>query len=958
MSSTKGLRGAFAGLVFACLLVSPHPAVSEGQNKIVYDSFDWLIYRSTHFEIYHYDRGKDALPKVASMAESAYDELSRRLNYQIPKPIPLIYYTSHAEFEQNNIILNFIPEGVGAFAEAARNRMVLPIDLPDEKLQALIQHELTHIFQYEILFGGRLSRVLTANAPTWFMEGMASYYGKDEDDKDRMFIRDAVNSDQIPPITRINIQGYSAYRYGHAFFDFIENEWGEDAVREFIFEFRSFLGRDVSTAVKRTFEIEADEFDMRFRRYLRRKYLPLLATKGEASEYGQRFRVGAPERPSFEIGAAPSPSGDFIATITTNKDDVDIALLSTRSRRLFKNLTIGRTTKYEYLSAQYLTMGPESGQDIGFAPDGDRIAAFARRERGRQLFIISARSGKTVDRISVAPDMPLSPSFSRDGKTVFFSGIDKNSRDIFALDLASKKVRNLSNDPAFDTGPVMSRDGKFIYHAKVVSGLHKIVRFPIDDPSKVEQVTFGEGNDEDPNFSVDGSRLLFSSSRMGGIHNIFAQDLKTGEMYQYTDVIGAAIGPAALMGPDGQERIVFSGFQAQRFQLYMTEAKKPLKRLDEKAMEARPFKEGDVAGFVPTIEVNVDPAKSKPSPRFRFFLENVGVQAGINTDQTFVSQVRFDFSDYLGDKRAVFVFDSVSSFSNFHLGYYNMKKRLQWGVQLYDIRTYYLGIDEFGQTVQDRRIYKETGIRASGIYPVSRYTRFEGNIGYISRTLDVPYAESNVDGSQFVIFLPRTDNVPTGGVSFSYDASRYSYFGPSGGRRLDVRYQYTPDFTDGGTLTSDFWGESRVYLPISRRNLFAFRLFGGYSDGNAPTVYYFGGLDTLRGYDYRTLIGNRIVYLNAEFRFPLIDVIAMPFLTFQGIRGRIFLDVGGAWLKDQTFQFWDGDTNSLKDGRASYGAGFSIYFLGMPWNFDWARQWDFNQNLSGWRGQFYIGMTF
>lgn len=86
MSSTESRRGAFAGLVLAFLLVSAHPAVSEGQNKIVYDSFDWQIYRSTHFEIYHYDRGKDALPKVASMAESAYDELSRRRTIRSRSP--------------------------------------------------------------------------------------------------------------------------------------------------------------------------------------------------------------------------------------------------------------------------------------------------------------------------------------------------------------------------------------------------------------------------------------------------------------------------------------------------------------------------------------------------------------------------------------------------------------------------------------------------------------------------------------------------------------------------------------------------------------------------------------------------------------------------------------------------------------------------------------------------------
>ena len=37
------------------------------------------------------------------MAESAYDDLSRRLNYQVPKPIPLLFYVSHAEFEQNDL---------------------------------------------------------------------------------------------------------------------------------------------------------------------------------------------------------------------------------------------------------------------------------------------------------------------------------------------------------------------------------------------------------------------------------------------------------------------------------------------------------------------------------------------------------------------------------------------------------------------------------------------------------------------------------------------------------------------------------------------------------------------------------------------------------------------------------------------------------------------------------------
>ncbi len=960
MSSTRraagravsALSAALSTAAAAALLLVPGPARAQGQNKIVYDTFTWSVYASTHFQIYHYDREKKALGKVASMAESAYDELSRRLNYQVPKPIPLLYYASHSDFEQNNVILNFIPEGVGAFAEPARNRMVLPIDLPDEKLQALIQHELTHIFQYEILFGGRLGRVLTTPVPTWFMEGMASYFANDEDEKDRMFLRDAVNSDQIPPITRVDISGYPAYRYGHAFFEFIESEWGRDAVRELIFEFRSFLGRDVATALKRAFEVEPDDFDLKFRRYLRRKYLPLLAVKGEASEYGERYRVGPGARASYEVGAAPSPSGEFVATLTTYKDDIDIALFSAKTRRLYKDLTPGRTTKYEYISAQFLTQGAESGRDLSFAPDGDRIAVFARRERGRQLMIFSARNGKLLSRIKVGADMPLSPSFSPDGTKVIFSGIANNSRDIFTIDLATREVTNLTNDEAYDTAPVYSPDGKYVYHSKIVAGLTKIVRFPVDDPSKVEQVTWGEANDEDAALSADGKRLYFASSR-GGIFNVYAQDLATGELYQYTDVIGAAIGPAPFVGPDGQEKVLFTGYQAGRFQLYMADAKKPLRKLEEKALPPQPMLQGAVAGFVPAVEVTVDPDKLG-KVKFKLFVDDAGVNAGVSSDGTFVSSIYLSFSDMLGDRRVLFRWDSIAGYSNLDLVYFNMARRLQWGLHAYDNRSYFVGVDyQQGTYVQGDRIFKETGLDGILSYPINRYTRVEGLLGGLSRTLDVPLLAYNIDGTQVTTYEARTDNTLQAGAGFTFDSVRYRSFGPHGGQLLTGAFRYLPDFRDGGTLTSDVYGEARAYVPISRRTLFAFRGFGGRSEGNAPTVFYFGGLDTLRGADYRTQIGNRAFYVNSEFRFPLIDVLATGFgLNFSGVRGRIFFDIGAAWLKDQDFHFAvDGQ---LKDGRSAYGAGFTVFFLGIPWNVDFARLWDF-KNTSDWQVSFYIG---
>ena len=210
------------------------------------------------------------------------------------------------------------------------------------------------------------------------------------------------------------------------------------------------------------------------------------------------------------------------------------------------------------------------------------------------------------------------------------------------------------------------------------------------------------------------------------------------------------------------------------------------------------------------------------------------------------------------------------------------------------------------------------------------------------------------DGTQGQIVLPRKDSTIQAGLGFGYDGTRYKSFGPHGGQALSVNLRYLPDLKDGGSLSEEATAEARAYVPISRRTNLAFRAFGGYSSGSVPSVYAFGGLDNMRGYDYRALIGNRIAYLNAEFRFPLIDVLITGIgLNFGGVRGRVFFDVGGAWLENEDFRWWQ--DGRLKDGRAAWGAGFTTYFLGIPWNVDFARPFDGKSNLGGWKTTFYVG---
>jgi hypothetical protein len=280
MSHSRRLATLAAALL--PLLMLPGTAQAQfGKNKIQYQEFDWKIYHSPHFDVYYYTAEEHLLERVVSFAESAYDELSRRFDYQIEQSTPLIFYKTHAEFEQNNIILGFIPEAVGAFATDVRFRMVLPVDMPDSQLHELVLHELTHIFQYHILYGGKVSRTLASQPPTWLIEGMASYYAQDESTDDKMFLRDAVVNDLVPPITQAQGGGFFAYRFGHAVFDFMEERWGDEGVLDFLLEYRSTLGGNIDRALMRAFRVEAEDFDTDFRRWLREKYLPQLIKTGE-----------------------------------------------------------------------------------------------------------------------------------------------------------------------------------------------------------------------------------------------------------------------------------------------------------------------------------------------------------------------------------------------------------------------------------------------------------------------------------------------------------------------------------------------------------------------------------------------------------------------------------------------------------------------------------------------------
>ena len=76
------------------------------------------------------------------------------------------------------------------------------------------------------------------------------------------------------------------------------------------------------------------------------------------------------------------------------------------------------------------------------------------------------------------------------------------------------------------------------------------------------------------------------------------------------------------------------------------------------------------------------------------------------------------------------------------------------------------------------------------------------------------------------------------------------------------------------------------------------------------------------------------------------------------IKGVFFFDTGGAWFKEQEFDFFEPDGGlKLKDGLASYGFGLSVNFMGYPLHFDWVYKTNYKEK-SYYGLQFWIGFEF
>jgi hypothetical protein len=1011
---TRNTRGpvALVGTALLTLVFSAgiaHEAYAQtgyipyyGKNKIRYNNFKWHIYTTDHFEVYYYPEIEQHLGRIVSYAESAYQLVSSDLKHDLAFKVPLMLYKTQSEFQQQNVEPSELPEGVLAFAEPYRDRMVLPIDEVDDALYRLITHELTHIFEFDIIPRSLLRRGL----PLWVDEGLADYMTSYWNSFDLMTVRDAAIADTVPAMSDFEgaafVDGRLPYNLGHAAFEFIESRWGKEGLRQFLFALRKNVIGGGESAYEEAFRLKAEEFDEQFDKYLKDRFKPF-RDKERPADYGRDLAPKRDKTPYVTVvSIEPSPSGDLLAVAAGNRkeQELDIIILSTKDSKVIHNLTSGfnKDRGFEYIA----TPGGFRNNAVpwmSWAPTGDNIAYFARTEKMKTLILQNVVSGKVNQRIELKTiDMPESPDISPDGKEVAFSGLVGATGDIFVVNLESREVRNLTKDAFGDFAPTWSPDGKSIVYLARASGNDKLFMLNVATGQKT-QLTFGTHDEGGAQF-IDEDTLVFPSTaidpnqpveaevaRNGNIYNIWTLNLKTKELRQFTDTLTGNTSPVVLRDTK-PARIGFVTYYKGEYGIHVLSREEPLHTVASSDFGDATL--GAPIPFQPPMTHDIVPGNKRKKGAFeKLFLEGrPPVALGVTSGGDIFGGTQVTFTDVLGDKQFNIFAASVSQYRTFSFSYINLSRRLQYAIQAFSQQQFYYAYDpygayypiDYGYIDRDQAIATQTarGATISAIYPLNRYTRLEMSGGFLQfgqeynepglQDIANDYQEDLYGRVLFVDgqFMPF-------GLSLVRETTIFREYGPLAGHTLQLGYEYAPS---AGSLLSrqTVEGDARYYLPIATNGVLALRARGYKSWGEYPGYLYFGGNSEMRGYDYLSFLGNKGFFTDAELRFPIIEAALTPIGVVGGLRGVFFFNFGAAGYEGIPTKVWRDDTTietplieyrfdpsspsqfvpvygiprpvsgfRLVDSRASYGVGLETFALGFPIHFDWSWRTMFNR---------------
>lgn len=938
------------GLVIALGAGAAAQYSSYGKNKVQYKEFEWEYIQTDHFDVYFAQNGYELAQFAADAAEDSYRSIRTLMRYEIKDRIALIIYNSHNEFQQTNVIGEYLEEGVGGVTELFKNRVVVPFEGGYQQFRHVIHHELVHAVINDMFYGGSIQALLSSRAPVtlplWMNEGLAEYAALQWDTNSDMFIRDATIHNYLPPIDFLG--GYFAYRGGQAVWNYIATKYGEQKIAEILSRIKGT--RSIEQGFKATVGLTVKELSERWQKEMKVTYWPDVAKREEPGDFAhKRLTDHRKDGNFYNTSPSISPQGDRFAFLSDRDDYFDVYVASTIDGEIIDKVVNGqRTNDFEEL--HLLTPG------LDWSPDGKRLAVTTKAGARDAIILINVESG---DREKI--DLPLEGIFSvhwsSDGHWLTFQGVKAPQSDIYIYDLRTRELTNLTQDVFSDADPVFSHDGSKIYfvsdrrdhvHGGDLPPSFRMMAFGFDQTDvyelevatrTVRRITTDEqSNESSPVQSPDGRQILYVSDRTG-INNVYLRDLASGEDRPITNSIS---GIYQLSVSDDGSKLVFASLHEAGFDVFLM---------------LRPFdRRLTVASLEPTEHVKARlgiPKSELPRPVSIALVssdtvavhDNVVIMADTaDAEMRYRTNTRVDLRNYIFSEEGVRrdttnvkpsptllqVSDNQDEQGNYIPRKYklNFTPDLVYGNAGYNT---FFGLQgstvmAFSDMMGDHQIVFETNLLLDlknsdygltylylpdrvdygfNAFHSARFlffgdTLFRFRMWGVGGIASYPIDRFNrVDLNLTWLNLSRDDlDNPTNApqrrsfllpsLTYVNDHSLWTggWFGPNNGSRFNLTIYGSSKAITPALDLQTYMADYRSYLRVFREMIFAYRFAGGLSNGRDHQHFFIGGTE---GWINRTFDGGYIPLRSAEDYLFLTPVLPMRGHNYNAQNGTRFV---------------------------------------------------------------------
>ena len=931
----------------------------------------WYTLETPHFEIHFYPTEQKFAERAAHIAERAYRLITRYLNW---RPSGRVHITLNDNTDDANGLATSIPYNY-ILAFGAPPGSLDELNDFDDYVKLLVTHEFTHVVHLDtmlspcaLVLNTIMGRTFAPNLsePTWFIEGMAVLMESRQTTAGRLrssffdmhlrvpFLEGRLfGIDQISAIPLAYPGGTAAYAYGSNVLRYIEDRYGPAKIQEishryadtcipgalnrtvaetvghgYVGLFGPGLWDDWRRSIAHRYTLEAEEAHRRPLTVATRLTREAPSPRSEGPG-GRFFRDGTlvyhranddqspayvrlnPETGAHQLiadmqgggPAAPTPDGQALIFPRVNYLPLPL--------RISGNPELGWNDLFRLDVAagtiRQLTRGARA-HEPDVSPDGRQIACVLVGPGTRELALVPIDGGTPRVLQPGAPGLAFTPAWSPDGRLITYSRWKPGGfRDIHIYDLAAATDRAISVDRAMDI---------------------------------------------DPRFSPDGRFILFSSDR-SGINDIYAHELRTGRLFQVTNVLAGAFQP--VVSPDGR-RLVFTGFSSDGFDLWSTpydpDQFLPAQPYANARLDASPDPdaETDSPDAAPEDAAALPiPQRIVPYAPWKYMYPrqwNVQVLPDpLGLGNTF--QLNTSVGDPVGNHAVGFELLLPSNGDT--SGYVSYSYNRLWPsfsvtVSRTDQMTPGLIVDGTNLSYRQR----SANLTAGSDLPILHTADAQGDLG-------ISY--------DYAAYAP-TDRIPvgepTGGITIKpqqgpyadlhlgwsfNDAHGWPYsISSQEGRIIHLNLRFSNPILGGRFRTTEVSGSWTEYLtpPWARLHAFAVMAAGGFGIGDTRDFFSLGGYSpqdvlravllnqyqyaALRGYPANYVQGDNYVLLSAEYRAPLVWIEkgydTFPFYL-RRIWGVLFTDIGNAF--QGPFQGRDLKTDAGAEAHFEFSLG---YYLG------------------------------